>query len=441
MKKIVAFLLIFFVSVGLINVDISADEYDSAKPVIGIAWHENLDIEIYTDICTALELVGADYVLLPQVKSADLKYDKNGKLRKGVAKSGALTKKAGKLVRTNSWHGSNVEEAVSNVDAVIFPGGEDISPSLYFKQEDWHGIESEKDYNAERDVSDYLLMSYCLDMDIPVFGICRGGQMLGVVSGAEVIQDIPTYFEELGIEYNYVHRNEVTTPDAVRDFASHAIKISKDSILYDIIGKTKLAGCPSWHHQSLKSVDGTRLKVTGTINVNGVEMIEAFERTDKSLAFGVQFHPEIAVGRNYKKAENAGNYMSMKKALSLFGYFVDFAAENKQKTSDSTDIQYVLYLGTNDKDTNEPVFSQDEAKARVKEILLSSFGGYTIMEADGGWIDGDKVYKEYTLVIYLSDTTVEDVHMVAAELIKEFNQSSVMIQANPTKTEFFAMDD
>ena len=100
-----------------------------------------------------------------------------------------------------------------------------------------------------------------------------------------------------------------------------------------------------------------------------------------------------------------------------------------------------MYLGTNDKDTNEPVFSQDEAKARAKEILLSHFGGYTIMEADGGWVDGDTVYKEYTLVIYLSDTTVEDVHMVAAELIKEFNQSSVMIQANPTKTEFFAMDD
>jgi putative glutamine amidotransferase len=41
-------------------------------------------------------------------------------------------------------------------------------------------------------------MAYCLDNDIPVMGFCRGMQMLGVISGAEVIQDIPTYFEQQG---------------------------------------------------------------------------------------------------------------------------------------------------------------------------------------------------------------------------------------------------
>ena len=96
-----------------------------------------------------------------------------------------------------------------------------------------------------------------------------------------------------------------------------------------------------------------------------------------------------------------------------------------------------MYLGTNDKDTNEPVFSHEEAKEKAKEILLDNLGGYTIMEAEGGWIDGDKVYQEYTLVIYISDTSAEDVHNVADELKKEFNQSSIMIQANPTNTEFY----
>ena len=102
------------------------------------------------------------------------------------------------------------------------------------------------------------------------------------------------------------------------------------------------------------------------------------------------------------------------------------------------DVQYVLYLGTNDKDTNKPVFSEKKAKEKAEEILLEHFGGYTIQEASGGWIDEDTVYQEYTLVIYLSDTTAEDVHAAADELIEVFHQSSVLIQANQTVTEFYA---
>ena len=33
------------------------------------------------------------------------------------------------------------------------------------------------------------------------------------------------------------------------------------------------------------------------------------------------------------------------------------------------DIQYVLYLGTNDKDTDEPVLPPEEAKEQLKGIL------------------------------------------------------------------------
>lgn len=102
-----------------------------------------------------------------------------------------------------------------------------------------------------------------------------------------------------------------------------------------------------------------------------------------------------------------------------------------------TDVQYVMYLGTNDKDTDEPVFAPEKAKEKAEEILLDHFGGYTIQDANGGWVDGDTVYREYTLVIYLSDTTPEDVHAAADDLIKEFNQSSVLIQANQTATEFY----
>ena len=105
------------------------------------------------------------------------------------------------------------------------------------------------------------------------------------------------------------------------------------------------------------------------------------------------------------------------------------------------DVQYVLYLGTNDKDTNQPVFPADQAKEKAEEILLNHFGGYTIQDAAGGWVDDNTVYREYTLVIYLSDTTLADVHAAAEDMIREFNQSSVLIQANQTRTEFYSGEE
>ena len=115
------------------------------------------------------------------------------------------------------------------------------------------------------------------------------------------------------------------------------------------------------------------------------------------------------------------------------------AEEQTETQPETKDVQYVLYLGTNDKDTGVMGFeSREAAKAKAAEILIANFGGYTIQEAEGGWIDdsGNKC-QEYTLVIYLSDTTLEKVHAVSDELLTVFNQSSILIQANETTTEFY----
>ena len=171
-------------------------------PVIGIAWRADTDSEFFTNICKAVEAAGASWVMLDQVQSADLDYDTDGRLTQGVTALGSLDEAAAKRVRVNTWHDSNAGSAVGTVSTVLFTGGEDVSPTLYYDPELWHGNVAEIDYNAERDVSDYLTMTYCLDHDIPVMGFCRGMQMLSVVSGAEVIQDVPAYFAELGLEYN-----------------------------------------------------------------------------------------------------------------------------------------------------------------------------------------------------------------------------------------------
>ena len=113
-------------------------------------------------------------------------------------------------------------------------------------------------------------------------------------------------------------------------------------------------------------------------------------------------------------------------------------AESAAEPETSEGVQYVLYLGTNDKDNNRPVFTQAEAQEKLKDILIRHFGGYTIQDALGGWVGDDKLYQEYTLVIYLSDTTEEAVHAAADEMLETFQQSSVLIQTNPTRTEFYA---
>ena len=75
---------------------------------------------------------------------------------------------------------------------------------------------------------------------------------------------------------------------------------------------------------------------------------------------------------------------------------------------------------------------------KAREILVRHFGGYTLQEAKGGWKDGENLYQEYTLVIYLNDTTADKVHAAADELVEAFDQSSVMIQEIPSRTEFYS---
>ena len=103
------------------------------------------------------------------------------------------------------------------------------------------------------------------------------------------------------------------------------------------------------------------------------------------------------------------------------------------------DIQFVVYLGTNDKDSNSPVFNHDGAKSKLDEILAKHFNGFTVLEALGSWTDeAGEISHEYTLVIYLSDTSIEKVYAASDELLKVFNQSSVLIHVNETKAEFYS---
>ena len=283
--------------------------------VIGIAWREGLTGSSYVGTYNAIEAIGAKPVLLGQVRSTDLSYT-DGKIDSiHLNENEILLLDDANNIKLYTHSHSNAADVMQDIDAVVFTGGEDISPTLFATPEPWHGIEAEKDFNTTRDVSDYLLLSYCIDNDIPTLCICRGAQMLGVVAGAPLIQDIPTYYAGLGIDYNYIHRYNKSNPDAAKEYISHpSVVTRKNSLFYDIIKADTLHGCPSWHHQAIGDLSNTSAVVTATTISQGVETVEALEIPDKEFIVGVQFHPEYVIA----KEDSEGKYMDKATTLRFF---------------------------------------------------------------------------------------------------------------------------
>lgn len=328
-KKSVLFLSLLLVSItSFISCSDDIWQKDDNDLLIAIAWRADVENEFCTNIVNAFAEAGVHVVILDQVKASYVQYDGNNVSTTCIDSEGIgyLSGEYGSMVRTRTYHDSNIAEIMRDVDAVIFTGGEDISPTLLAVPQDWHHIEAEIDYNAARDVSDFLTMSYCLDNDIPLMGFCRGAQMLGVVSGATIIQDIPTWFTEQGLSYNYEHRREKGQGETYRDYVPHSVTLKAGSLFSKFYGTTTLTGCPSWHHQALLSTEGTPLRVTATTTVSGVEMIEGIERTDKRCAIAAQFHPEAAVVKHIGKAvnnDNADQFMSYDAGMKCFWSFLN----------------------------------------------------------------------------------------------------------------------
>ena len=286
------------------------------QPVVGIAWCGGTD----SAIARSIETAGGTALFLPQVLCEDLPFDKNGNLLSGKDKNGVLTLEAAEKVKRKLWQTSNAAAVMEGVDAVVFPGGGDISPSLYRNPMPWCA-ELFGGCCAERDVSDYLLMSFCLDHDIPVLCVCRGTQLLGVVSGAKMIPDLPRLFESKGLSPNFEHRGpNGKTPHDVR-------VLSRDSLLYRIAKRDLISGCPSSHHQAVGSVEGTLLALTGAGDPGGLAVTEVIERADKRFVLGVQFHPEYAVSMQLDNSEEKDDYMSLDDALMFFRALVNAAQE------------------------------------------------------------------------------------------------------------------
>ena len=75
-------------------------------------------------------------------------------------------------------------------DGVLFVGGIDVNPSLY-GQENLHSV-----FDDDLDRFEYHMLNLALSLRLPIFGICRGIQLLNVYFGGTLHQNIPHHQNE-----------------------------------------------------------------------------------------------------------------------------------------------------------------------------------------------------------------------------------------------------
>lgn len=166
------------------------------------------------------------------------------------------------------------QDYVQLIDGLMLPGGPDVDPTFY--GEEPHPKIGMTLYQKDR--FEIALIKAALAAGKPIFGICRGIQIMNVAMGGTLYQDLESQYPELKIQH----------PQAtLGQFATHHVELTAGSKLAKLYGQSTIK-VNSRHHQAVKAV-GKGLKVTA-VAPDGV--IEGMESTDTDLFLGVQWHPE-----------------------------------------------------------------------------------------------------------------------------------------------------
>lgn len=181
----------------------------------------------------------------------------------------------------------------AQMDGLLLTGGPDPHPFLY-GEETLSGCGS---VSMLRDRTDLALFSAFFKLKKPIFGICRGAQLINTALGGTLWQDIPSQIPESLLCHNQPYAPNLT---------AHQVSVCPQSLLYQITGQSVLA-VNSFHHQAIR-VPGTGLMISA-LSSDGV--CEAVEYPEHPFLLGVQWHPERLTGTG----ENA------KAAQSLFDHF------------------------------------------------------------------------------------------------------------------------
>ena len=172
-------------------------------------------------------------------------------------------------------------------DGFILCGGGDIHPSFYGQEN--NGC---TDINIKRDIAEFKLIESFIKSKKPVFGICRGHQVINVFFGGDLYQNIASSkFHQAKNSEDNIHR----------------VSIKRGSKLSRLYGNTLITN--SSHHQAIKKV-GKGIIETALWNEKINEAIEHISLP----VFSVQWHPERITEKETEKGCKDGK--------RLFDYFI-----------------------------------------------------------------------------------------------------------------------
>ena len=102
-------------------------------------------------------------------------------------------------------------------------------------------------------------------------------------------------------------------------------------------------------------------------------------------------------------------------------------------------VKYTLYIGLNDKDTGEQTIDTEAAIEIANLICARYASGYTQFSAKGGWTNDDgSMGHENTLVYLIYDISEKNLKSLLDELLKEFNQSAILVEKESTAHIYYA---
>ena len=155
-----------------------------------------------------------------------------------------------------------VADRLSFADAVLLPGGGDLSPQRYGSP---GAHEDVYDVDDEQDAFDLAVADWALRDGVPLLAVCRGLQVVDVVLGGELEQ-------HMEVPHRHVR---------------HEVSIAAGTLLAGLAGTDAKVSC--YHHQRIRRL-GEGLHPVAHDGEGGIEAVELDE--PKGWFLGVQWHPE-----------------------------------------------------------------------------------------------------------------------------------------------------
>jgi len=172
------------------------------------------------------------------------------------------------------------EAVIQSLDGLLLSGGSDLDPGYYCEEP----VPELGVTLPERDAFEMALVGFALQRKMPVFGICRGMQVLNVALGGTLYQDLPSQWGHGLLK----HRQ-----DTPKWQPAHEVRVSEESHIAEVMGH-EVVKVNSYHHQGVKAL-AEGLVVTGRSSDGVIESVESVDLSERWL-LGVQWHAEAMRG-------------------------------------------------------------------------------------------------------------------------------------------------